>query len=260
MEQDRWNELNYEGKCSVCGSYNFFQRENKSVRETFKCKECRASLREREQASAILSLFQEESTDSLKDLCLTKSFKEKYIYEPGIIGSFRQFLKKLPNYTQSFYWENIPLGSYKDGIQCQDLTKLTFPDQSFDIIITSDILEHIRKPQVAFEEIYRVLVFGGYHVFSIPVPHPMLKFSRYRYDTSGLEDIPIFPPVYHGNGAGGRSPVYTDFGQDIQPMLESIGFSVTINDQVSSNMNIKGVYTFITRKSSGHVPMIQCDR
>ena len=240
--------LNYEGVCSICGQYSAFKRKALSIRETFRCLNCRGSLREREQAHAILSIFPELGCESLKDLAANSEFRKLRIFEPGVTGPFRRILKPLPSYHQSFYWEDVPSGSYRDGLQCQDLSSLSFSDSSFDLVITSDILEHIRHPMKAFKEIFRVLTHNGYHIFTVPLPHPIPEETTHRVDTSNSSDIFLLPPVYHGNGAGGRSLVYTDFGLDLLPALASVGFEVQLIDRVSGNETIEGLYTFVCRK------------
>lgn len=92
-------------------------------------------------------------------------------------------------------------------------------------MVTSDILEHVRKPERAFAEIARVLRPGGFHVFTVPMSDPIPRISVRRLDTSGDTDVPLLPEAYHGNGKGGRSLVYTDFGLDIADMHAAVGLS-----------------------------------
>ena len=50
----------------------------------------------------------------------------------------------------------------------QNLEALTFPDASFDVVLTSDVLEHVRLDGRAHAEIRRVLKPGGAYVFTVP--------------------------------------------------------------------------------------------
>ena len=45
---------------------------------------------------------------------------------------------------------------------------LPFGDQSFDIVICKDILEHVLEPMVVLQEVRRVLKDNGYVVISVP--------------------------------------------------------------------------------------------
>ena len=221
----------YSGYCSVCGAQSDFIYFGKSVRESYRCQSCEASLRHRGQAQAIIDIYGNEDTKSIKKLVTNKLFRETIIYEPGIIGPLRKYLNNFPNYSQSYFWEDIPLGESKKGIQNQNLECLTFNDNSIELIITADIFEHIRKPWTAFKEIHRVLKPGGRHVFTVPLQYPLPLKTIYRVDTSTEEDIHNLPEHYHIAGDGGKSLVYTDFGADMLDYL--------------NKMNLKTEYVFI---------------
>lgn len=49
-----------------------------------------------------------------------------------------------------------------------DTCKLEFKNNFFDIIICSEVLEHLKDPQAAMKEIYRVLKKGGLAIISTP--------------------------------------------------------------------------------------------
>jgi ubiquinone/menaquinone biosynthesis C-methylase UbiE len=49
-----------------------------------------------------------------------------------------------------------------------DITNLGFSDSSFDLILCSDVLEHIRNDGLAFSELARVLKSGGTLILTIP--------------------------------------------------------------------------------------------
>ena len=73
------------------------------------------------------------------------------------MGPFREFFQKLPHYHTSYFWEDIKPGEFRDGVQCQDLANLTYEDDSFDLVLSSDIFVHVRKPFAGFKEVNRVL-------------------------------------------------------------------------------------------------------
>jgi SAM-dependent methyltransferase len=59
-----------------------------------------------------------------------------------------------------------------DGVSCQsvngDATRLPFPDESFDRVLASEVLEHIPDDTAAFRELARVLRPGGSMAVTIP--------------------------------------------------------------------------------------------
>ena len=238
----------YSDTCSVCGYEGEFKKNNPSFREGYQCPECKSSLRYRGQAASILNIYGKNCHSSLVVLSKDEEFSKLNIYEPGVIGPFRKLFSEYEGYRDSFYWDDVELGEAKDGIQCQSLEALTFEDNEIDLIISSDIMEHVRHPWVAFSDIHRVLKPGGYHIFSIPVHLPMMSMTKYRVDTSTNEDIHIEEPHYHGNGVGGRSLVYTDFGADIEQKLLEIGFNVKLDTIDHRHLEVKRLLTFVTQK------------
>lgn len=170
------------------------------------------------------------------------------VYEPGVTGPFRKFLRPSCDYTDSFYWDDVPKGQFRDGLACQDLTDTTYDDCSFNLIITSDIFEHVREPFDGFREMRRILKPGGLHVWSVPAVDPLPKQTVSRIDTKTDEDIPLLPLVYHGSGmSGGRSVVYTDFGMDALKSLAEIPFP-TVLQKYQPDANVKGLLTFISQR------------
>ena len=223
----------YTDSCTVCGHTGYLRREERSIRETYRCGGCGASLRYREQARLILDHFSREDSRHLADLVNEAEFQELKIYEPGLIGPFRKLLNKLPGYCDSYFWEDVPPGEFREDVQCQDLMNLTYGDNSFDLVLSSDIFEHVRKPFAGFQEVNRVLKPGGFHIFSIPSDHPMPSETVCRVDTSGPEDVFILPRHYHGAPMGGKSLVYTDFGEDMVKIMAGDGIDLKMESPPS---------------------------
>lgn len=239
----------YSETCTICGFFGALKRDRTSIRESYPCQKCGATLRYREQAALILKTFAEMGATTLQELAWNPAFRRLKIYEPGISGPFRPILEKLPGYVQSYFWEGVELGTPFRGVQCQDLMNLTFPDGSFDLILSSDILEHVRRPMRAFEEIQRTLRPDGLHIFSLPVPYPLPRETVYRVDTSGEEDIHLCLPHYHGAPVVGRSLVYTDFGSDLVDELAKRGILLEIHQKNSPFSDLRGMLTFLQRRA-----------
>ena len=88
-------------------------------------------------------------------------------------------------------------GTQVGDVTCQDLECLTFEDESFDLFITQDVLEHVLRPDLAVNEIARVLRRGGAHVFTVPVYRGRTTLIRAIPSASGIEHLE--PSEYHGN-------------------------------------------------------------
>jgi len=242
------NKFSYNGCCSICGFKGVFEKKEPSFREGYQCSTCKASLRYQGQAYALKQIFSPDQDISLRKLSSNEDFKRLRIYEPGVIGPFRKLFSGFEYYKNSFYWDDVKLGEKRERVECQSLEALTYKDESFDLVISSDIMEHVRHPWIAFAEIFRVLKSGGCHIFSLPLHLPMRSKTKYRVDTSTKEDKYLEEPHYHGNGVGGRSLVYTDFGADIVNSLIDIGYEVICDTIPSEHFEVKKLITFISKK------------
>jgi len=145
------------------------------------------------------------------------------IYNTDSSDVFYKYFKNNKNYFASFYSEEIPTGTcINDNIYCQNLEHLTFNDNTFDIVISEDVLEHVRDYKKAFREIYRVLKNGGVHILTIPFY--FCKETVIRIDTSQDIDIHLLPVEYHG-----KFIAYRKFGIDLFPFLKDIGFDTILH-------------------------------
>ncbi len=238
----------YSDVCTVCGEESKFCYNGGSVRESYRCFNCNASLRHRGLAKTILDIYSIDGVCSIKFLAENKKFNSLKIYEPGIIGPFRKYFKNFQYYFQSYYWDDYPLGDYKENIQNQNLECLTFSDNFFDLIITADIFEHVRKPWDAFREVKRVLKPGGRHIFTIPVQFPLPEKTVYRVDTSTDFDKHILPERYHIAGDGSKSLVYNEFGSDMLNDLNAMGLKSSYYFIDENNKYRKKNITFVSLK------------
>ena len=217
------------GGCAVCGHEGEYVVTGAPTRESHECPACRASLRYRLQARVIADLHGDADVP-LAELVEDPDFRRLDVYEPGLIGPFREHLRALPGYVSSYFWPDVELGDEREGVRCEDLRNLTFEEESFDLVISSDIFEHVRGPEEAFAGVFRVLRPHGWHVFTVPLAYPFEAETRPRVDYSGPEDVHLLPPEYHGSPhdpAG--SLVYTDFGMDLPDALRELGFETFVH-------------------------------
>jgi SAM-dependent methyltransferase len=140
---------------------------------------------------------------------------------------FRWLQERQPNLVGSEYFGNIAsLGSHVRGLRNEDLTQLTFADETFDHVLSFDVLEHVNDDVAALKEIYRCLKFGGTVLFGAPFakerPH---KLIRARNDSDGNVQH-LMAPEYHGNPVDpeGGALCYRYFAWDLVDDLRSIGF------------------------------------
>ncbi len=105
-------------------------------------------------------------------------------------------------------------------MRSEDIEALTFADESLDLFITQDVLEHVFHPDRAIAEIHRVLRPGGAHVFTAPKHKGLLETQvRARLQPDGTVDH-LVEPAFHGNPIGDNLALVTyDYGYDFELLL-----------------------------------------
>ncbi len=117
-----------------------------------------------------------------------------------------------------------PGASNSEGIRCEDLTSLTFGDESFDAVVSLEVIEHVPDFRSAFAECARVLVPGGKLVLTVPFhggPNHLLR-ARIR-DDGTVEHMET--PEYHGDPLKNEGCLcFHHFGWDMLDFLKEAGF------------------------------------
>ena len=243
-----FDQHEYQGICEICGWSGVFKREHRAIRETYACGSCKANLRYRVLAEAILECFGEQKVATLKALATYPAFSDLTIFEPGPPGPFRTHLSKIHGYRASVQSDATSVKSAAEAISKNMLATIALSDASVDLVITSDIFEHIRKPREAFREIHRILRPGGYHIFTIPTAYPLPPTTVKRVNVEAAEDVPILEPVFHGDGKGGKSIVYNDFGRDLLDELSAIGLITSIHLHATKEKLVRTASAFVSMK------------
>lgn len=216
-----------QGKCSLCGHWVRFQvRDGVGLREAT-CPHCGGSRRNQAMARAIVQTCLEDPSCSLAE-GLGRLARLR-IYEAQATGPLHDCLKDLPGYVCSEYTLDLgPESSPPKGARCEDLENLTFEDDSFDLVLTQDVFEHVRHPERGFLEIDRVLKPGGHHLFTVPLHEG--RTTTKRVHCLDDEELHLVPPVYHGDSLRKTgSLVYTDFGDDLLDYLACLGIPTEIS-------------------------------
>jgi SAM-dependent methyltransferase len=123
-----------------------------------------------------------------------QNLSEKDVLELDPHSPLRKLLSHSRSHTRTFYEHGMDGGSTRpDGSVCEDITALTFGGESFDLIVSSDVLEHVPFLDTAFCETARVLRPGGAHLFTVP---PRAKTKK-RAEIIDGEIVHMESPEYH---------------------------------------------------------------
>jgi SAM-dependent methyltransferase len=101
-----------------------------------------------------------------------------------------------------------------------DITDIQYPDDTFDVIYCSHVLEHVQDDRKAIGEFYRVLKPGGWAILQVPI----------TADTT-FEDPKIINPKERER-LFGQYDHARRYGPDYKDRLMEPGFSVTVDGSV----------------------------
>lgn len=149
-----------------------------------------------------------------------------HVYELSARGPLVNWLRRdAGKVTCSEYIDGVPVGEIVDGVQCQDVQRLTYAAASFDICTSTEVFEHVPEDTLGFAELHRVLRPGGRLIFSVPISEREKTIERARLTDGKIEHL--LPPEYHGDRIRGQGRVlaYRNYGLDILDRVRMAGFS-----------------------------------
>lgn len=184
--------------CPLCGG-RFRRMRTAGGRRHAQCPGCGSRERHR-----VMWLFLARETDILSGRCRVLHFAPE--------RSIRVRLGALENVD--YVTGDLAPGAADEQI---DITAIAKPDESFDIVLVSHVLEHVADDGQAMSEMFRVLRPGGCAILQHPV-----DYSRDTY-----EDWSITTPE-------GRLRAFVQedhvriYGRDLIDRLRTAGFEVEI--------------------------------
>lgn len=217
-------------RCPVCGRVSSARRFSDNLRESGLCRHCGATNRNRQLAWVAARAAHEMSGQAVRSLADVSTRTDLVVYNTESRGALHDQLVAMPGYRCSEYFGpgHAP-GEVVDDVVHEDLTDLSFADGTVDLMLSSDVLEHIPEPYRAHAEVHRVLRPGGHHVFTVPFhPSGHLDQVRARVGSDGATEH-LAPPIYHDDPARDDSIlVFTIFGLEMLVRLAELGFSTRL--------------------------------
>jgi SAM-dependent methyltransferase len=188
---------------------------------------------------------------------LFPTWRELSIHEssPSPRGLSLRLKAECRGYVETQYDPSIELGRFApaNAYRSEDLEHQTFPSQSFDLVITQDVFEHLFHPDLAIREIARTLRPGGAHVMTVPLVEGSAASKRRACIESGLVHH-LLPAQYHGNPVSQDGSLVTiDWGYDILEYLSyhsGLSVSLIYIDDISSGLRASCNEVIVCRKIS----------
>ena len=196
--------------CPLCGSRLLVRLRHSEI--GVRCLRCAASA----ITLSMVSVLQSE----------LPGFRKERVYELSARGPLFEYLRReVADLTFSEFFDGVPPGDYRDGVQCQDVQRLTHPNACFDLVTSTEVFEHVADDRRGFAEIRRVLRPGGVFVFSVPFEDADGTVERAVLSGGNIRHL--LPPAYHDDPTRGQATalVFRDYGRDISGRLLAAGFS-----------------------------------
>ena len=241
----------------------FFRDDPSLDRESLTCEHCRTTSRYRSIARGALRAIEARTgigADALADLPGHAPGVSFRVYDTQPPFAYEVCAYPLPTLLQRCDWIDVAVSSYRsdmppgadlgDGVVNQNLEHLTYEDGTFDLVITSDVMEHVRLDARAHAEIHRVLKRGGVYVFTVPHfrdRHDTLVRVLVHEESDPSRDEFLTEPEYHGdaNAPGEEGALsYRSYGTILDEQLGAIGFDVSYTDAPDDERGIRNAELF----------------
>ena len=225
------------GFCTICEKRTLFVERDTWLRDHYLCIRCNSIPRNRALIKVLRELF--------------PNYRALSIHESSPSGpASAKLQRECPGYVPTHFYPGLEPGEYCNGFRSENLERMTFADESFDLVVTQDVMEHVLNPGPAFAEIARTLKPGGAHIFTVPLyrgrktlVRAIEKYGRIEY----LEE-----KEFHGNPIDHNgSLVVTEWGDElIDAIREACGLETEVHTLNDRRLGLKAEFLdiFATRK------------
>lgn len=225
----------HDGYCPICERQVRFTAETDWYRDHLRCPGCKSVVRER-----ALALVLEEIAPNWRSLAIHES-------SPAPRGISLKLRREAAGYVASQYFPDARPGAVVDGFRSENLEAQSFADNSLDLVVSLDVMEHVFDPAAAYREIRRTLRPGGYYLHTVPIHknQTIAAIRRAELDHRGTIRHLGGEPVYHGNPIDPNGSLVTfDYGFDLHQQIRAWApFAVRILRFCDPDHGVIGEYT-----------------
>lgn len=194
-------------------------------------------------------------------LCIEQAIAQQELVSPRIyaaeaVTAFALKMRGLfPRFIGSEFTTSREMSEWLYPIPREDLQSLSFRENSFDIVSTNEVLEHVPSIDKALAELCRVLRPGGWHFGTVPFLYLSEKGEVRTGTGPNGELIHFMEPQYHGDPMNdGGVLVFELPAWDLVARARAAGFSdafmrfIVSSEQGILSEHIGGVLVFCCQK------------
>jgi SAM-dependent methyltransferase len=202
--------VEWRGFCPICRCETTFRAEQEWFRDHLLCLSCENGSIPRERA---LMLAIDNLAPEWRILRIHES-------SPCPRGVSQMLRRDCRGYVATQFFPDISLGTEHAGFRCEDLERQTFPDESFDLVVTQDVMEHVFEPEAVYREIWRTLRPGGLYLHTTPIYKERVKSARRAIRLGDGSIRYLAKPEYHGNPTDAQGSLVTwHYGYDLPDLI-----------------------------------------
>lgn len=239
----------HEGHCPICGKAAVFTARHQWFRDHLICETCRSIPRERALFAVVEMYYPDWRSFDIHESSPVKR------------GASLKFQREAKSYLATQFDPALPLGTVDAArsFRNENLEQQTFADESFDLVITQDVFEHVFHPDRAISEIARTLRPGGAHICTVPITRKAQPSVRRAALVDG-KIVHHLEPQYHGNPISSEGSLVTvDWGYDIASYLaRASGLDVTmvVIDDIDRGIRAALIEVLVCRKPAAETIVI----
>lgn len=223
-----------QGFCPICETPVTFSARDPWLRDYLVCPKCNSVPRER----ALAVVLDRHVPD----------WRNRQIHEssPAPRGISVKLARECRGYVATQYFPDASPGAIVRTFRNENLERQTFADESFDVVVSLDVMEHVNEPKDVLAEVWRTLRPGGSYVFTTPTFKGMTETQRWaRYLPNGEIDALVEPVEYHGNPISDKGALVTfHYGYDLPDLIAQWApFATTVYRFRDQTRGILGEFT-----------------